>query len=47
MASTGVPFDVLGPVVPQVLLFLAGYAGQSALDLAGHCRSDDGALAPG
>ena len=30
MASTGVPFDVLGPVVPQVLLFPTGDAGQSA-----------------
>ncbi len=30
MASTGVPSDVLGPVVPQVLLFLTGDAGQSA-----------------
>ena len=30
MASTGVPFDVLGPMVPQVLPFPTGDAGQSA-----------------
>ena len=30
MASTGVLFDVLGPVVPQVLLFPTGDAGQPA-----------------
>src|ERR1035437_4105311 len=30
MASTGVPFDVLGPVLLQVLLLPTGDAGQSA-----------------
>jgi hypothetical protein len=30
MASIGVPFDVLGPVIPQVPLFPTGDAKQSA-----------------
>src|SRR5450759_3930137 len=45
MASTGVPFDVLGPVVPQVLLFPTGDAGQSARPKGGEREGTRACLA--
>src|SRR5664280_2181798 len=45
MASTGVPFDVLWPVLPQVLLLPAGDAGQSARPKGGEREGTRACLA--